>query len=160
MRRSSCIRSATSQSAARRIAGRALTVGDSPKRLMSFLSPDTPPAATDDKRVDLRLRLQYSLWIQCHDGARLMRAPATQSMPHRQASSMASSRALLAMTESNSRRRVPTRATRCYSPQPGAAATSSALGSPGAVAQASSTSVTMRRPAPSSWQTMRPCSSM
>ncbi len=40
------------------------------------------------------------------------------------------------------------------------AGASSALGSPGAVAQASSTSVTMRRPVPSSWQTMRPCSSI
>src|SRR5205807_1633834 len=44
--------------------------------------------------------------------------------------------------------------------QPCSAGSSSALGSPGAVAQASSTTVTIRRPAPSSWQTMRPCSSM
>jgi hypothetical protein len=44
--------------------------------------------------------------------------------------------------------------------QPCSAGGSSALGSPGAVAQASSTSVTIRRPAPSCWQTIRPCSSM
>ena len=37
---------------------------------------------------------------------------------------------------------------------------SSASGAPGAVAQASSTSVTIRRPAPSNWQTISPCSSI
>src|SRR3569833_1338821 len=44
--------------------------------------------------------------------------------------------------------------------QPCSAGRSSALGSPGAVAPASSTSVTIRRPAPSSWQTIRPWSSI
>jgi hypothetical protein len=61
-------------------------------------------------------------------------------------------------TSSRIRSRLDFRYTQAY--WPCSAGSSSALGSPGAVAQASSTSVTIRRPAPSSWQTMRPCSSM